>query len=81
MVFRPAGFAFPLSRGRLALDLRRDGSAITTEPGPSDRPRAERGRWSLRDVDLCVETPPPKSRRRTFEIVSLTPERLVVRRK
>ncbi len=81
MVFRPAGFAFPLSRGRFAFQLRKDGSAVTSEPGPADRPRGRKGSWCLKDGDLCLETPAPEPRVRTFEIVSATPEQLVVRRK
>jgi hypothetical protein len=81
MVFRPADFAFPLSRGRFGFQLRKDGSAVTSEPGPTDRPRGRKGSWRLEHGDLRLETPAPEARVRTFEIVSVTPEQLVVRRK
>ena len=80
MVFRPADYVFPLSRGRFAFELREDGSAITSEPGAADRPRAAKGRWSLKDVELCL-TAQAAAKERRFEIVSATRERLVVRRR
>jgi len=49
MVFRPAdsGYAFPPSRGREAIELRPDGSYAGTVPGPTDRPQAAAGEWTV----------------------------------
>lgn len=44
-VYRPVGFAFPLSRGREWLEFYADGSATFSGPGPDDRNRAARGSW------------------------------------
>ncbi len=47
MVFRPATFPFPRSRGRISFDLRRDGTLIGRGIGPTDRRTQETGRWRL----------------------------------
>ncbi len=44
-VYRPAGYAFPRSRGRTAMELRPDGTYIQYDSGPDDRGRAVEGRW------------------------------------
>jgi hypothetical protein len=48
MVYRPADYAFPPSRGREAIELRPDGSYAGTVPGPVDKPVAgDSGEWAL----------------------------------
>ena len=47
MVFRPAGTPLPPSRGRMALELRPDGTFVEGSPGPDDRSRPAAGQWSL----------------------------------
>ncbi len=49
MVFRPADYAFPPSRGREAIELHPDGSYTGSVPGPVDKPEATEGEWSLED--------------------------------
>jgi hypothetical protein len=49
MVFRPAGYAFPPSRGREAFELRPDGSYAGSVPGPVDKPEPTEGEWSLEE--------------------------------
>lgn len=44
-VWRPAGFRFPLARGRDWLELLEDGRAAFTGPGPDDRYREAAGSW------------------------------------
>lgn len=44
-VWRPAGYTFPLSRGRNRFELRNDGSAIFFGPGPDDRGGETSGFW------------------------------------
>jgi hypothetical protein len=45
MVFRPASFKFPPSRGRAGFELRADGSMTEHGPGPVDAPVSVAGRW------------------------------------
>jgi hypothetical protein len=72
-VYRPAGHSFPPARGRRGFDLRPDGSYVAHGPGPADKPSSRPGRWE----------PAGEGRLRLgdeeLEIVSLEPDRLVVR--
>ena len=45
----PAGYAFPPSRGREAIELHPDGSYAGSVPGPVDKPEATEGEWTLED--------------------------------
>lgn len=68
-VWRPAGYPFPLSRGRDWFELREDGSALFSGPGPDDRSRATPGSWRTTGSDEFElrrsENAPP----RRFEVV------------
>jgi hypothetical protein len=44
-VYRPQGFAFPLTRGRDFIEFRADGTAQFYGAGPDDRTRALAGEW------------------------------------
>jgi len=80
-VFRPADHPFPPSRGRRCLDLRSDGSLLETRPGEDDRPAAARGRWTLAGDRLRLfRDATARSPDRELEVVSLTADRLVVKR-
>jgi hypothetical protein len=80
LVFRPADFAFPPSRGRLALELRADGRFVRSGLGPADRPVPSRGRWTLRGDLLTLKDEDDSGAERQMRIASLAPEQLVVRR-
>jgi hypothetical protein len=43
LIYRPASYSFPPSRGRSALDLRPDGTYVESSPGPTDRPEQTSG--------------------------------------
>jgi hypothetical protein len=47
MVFRPDDFEFPPSRGRLALELKEDGTALERGIGPTDVPQEEERAWTV----------------------------------
>ena len=80
-VFRPQGHPLPPSSGRRCLDLRRDGSLKETRPGGDDRPAATHGRWTLTGDCLSLfRDEAARSPDRELEIVSLAPDRLVLRR-
>jgi hypothetical protein len=78
MVFRPAGYGFPPSRGRTGLELRPDGSYVETGIGETDRPGSSGGRWELKDDRLELEG--GSGTGRVLEVVSADENRLVVRR-
>jgi hypothetical protein len=75
-VFRPASYSFPPSRGRSRLELRPDGSYTEETPGPTDRPEAASGRWSLEGGALQLE--PESGTPRVLRVVSAEPDRLVL---
>jgi hypothetical protein len=62
-VYRPAGYKFPLSRGRDALEFRPDGTIVKSGPGADDRSRSAAGEWKSSgdktlDVRLAADSPP-----------------------
>jgi hypothetical protein len=77
MVFRPADWALPPSRGRRSLDLRADGSLVEEAPGPTDRPEEGGGSWELGDEDVLVVRSAAQEPWRA-RVVSVQPDRLVL---
>ncbi|MGA2134557.1 MAG: hypothetical protein ABSH50_19885 [Bryobacteraceae bacterium] len=78
MVFRPATFAFPRSRGRAGYDFRADGSVTVSGPSPEDKQSTTEGHWELPASDTLILTLPNEIRK--LQIVSATPDKLVLRR-
>ena len=78
-VFRPAGFAFPPSRGRRGFELRPDGSYAESAPGPSDRPEEASGTWEL-DDDTLVLSPSDAPGSERLRVTAVDADRLVVAR-
>jgi hypothetical protein len=78
MVFRPASFKLPPSRGRRSIELHSDGTLGHARPGPADRPERGQGRWEIDGDQLRLfrgsATP------EVFLITSASPDRLVLRR-
>jgi hypothetical protein len=54
MVYRPASYSFPPSRGRTSFELRDDGSYVERSPGPVDVPVESKGSWSLEGDRLLL---------------------------
>ena len=54
MVFRPAEVELPPSRGRVAFELRPDGTFVESGIGPTDRSEPASGRWQLEDGEKIV---------------------------
>jgi hypothetical protein len=79
MVFRPASFNFPRSRGRSGFDLKPDGSLVESGPGPTDRRQQSQGTWKL-DGDKLVFYGGSGQPGRVLQIVSAAKDRLVVKR-
>ena len=81
MVFRPAAFSFPRSRGRSAFTLKPDGALVETGIGPTDRRQETQGAWKLENDDTLLFYEKARTKpRRTLKIVSLDKDRLVVKR-
>ncbi|HEY2946522.1 MAG TPA: hypothetical protein VGN09_29080 [Vicinamibacteria bacterium] len=79
MVFRPASFKFPPSRGRRSIDLRRDGTVGHGRPGPTDRRQHSSGRWEIKGHALKLFPASGETPTETLRIVSAAPDRLVLR--
>ena len=79
MVFRPANFSFPRSRGRDSFDLKPD-ALIEHGPGPGDAATETHGTWSVSgDGELSFFHDAGKKAARVLKVVSAKPDRLVVR--
>jgi hypothetical protein len=81
MIFRPKDYQFPPSRGRLAFELRPDGSYVETAIGPADRPEQVTGTWDLTDYNtLAISRSEEDEPKRVMHVASATHDRLVVSR-
>src|SRR5450432_338112 len=81
MVFRPAGFAFPPSRGRSSLDLKPDGSAVEQEIGPDDRRTSGASSWKLQGRELVLSGGASGAvPNRSLQVVSAGGGRLVLKK-
>jgi hypothetical protein len=79
MVFRPADFNFPRSRGRTGFELRPDQSMVEIQPGADDRPEKTQGKWELRPGNkLALFKKGSDQPSRSFKIVSAQSDKLVV---
>ena len=80
MVFRPAGWELPPSRGRVAFELRPDGTMVEGSIAPADGLVEANGSWrTLDDRHIGFFDSAGERLQRTVEIVSAEPDRLVVR--
>jgi len=80
MVFRPSSYAFPLSRGRHGFQLKSDGIAITSGPGPGDASQKTPASWSVgSNGELHIDISSTQESRK-YQIVSAEPDRLVVKK-
>lgn len=77
MVFRPAAFEFPPSRGRRSFELKPDGALLEGRIDPTDRPLETQGTWE-RQGDRLVLHRGPSEASRVMRIVSVEDDRLVV---
>ena len=77
MVFRPAAFKFPPSRGRRSFELKPDGALLEGRIGPTDRPLETQGTWELQGDSLVLHRGPLEAPR-VMRIASVDDDRLVV---
>jgi hypothetical protein len=81
MVFRPATYNFPRSRGRRSFELKPDGSLVEGGIAPDDRRQETQGRWELKDGDtLALYTQSPSEPSRVMHIASVSKDRLVIKK-
>lgn len=79
-VFRPAAYQLPPSRGRFSFELKSDGGLIEHSIGATDRTKTSEGKWHLEDDRQLILSSAQRDSDRIFEIVSVTPEKLVVKK-
>ena len=78
MVFRPASYAFPPSRGRRSFQLKPEGTVVTFGPGPDDRSVQSEGTWQLdADNKLILQT---GTAERAMPLLRVEPNKLVVKK-
>jgi hypothetical protein len=80
MVFRPEGFDFPPSRGRVSFELRADGTFTDRGIGPTDRPHDTSGRWELEGERRVVLREGTGGVRRRLDVETVSEDRLVLRK-
>lgn len=81
MVFRPAEYELPPSRGRAAFELHPDGSFSEAGIGAADVPEEGSGSWELQDDDrIVLSGGAPGGVPREMRIASAEPDRLVIKR-
>jgi hypothetical protein len=81
VIYRPASYKLPRSRGRTGFELRPDGTVRNVGIGPTDIPEETAGSWELEEDDV----PTVRIRLHTGEtqelpILSVKKDRLVVRK-
>ena len=81
MVFRPASYAFPRSRGRQSFQLASGGKLVTSDIGPDDRSIPGQGKWQLEASDnLALERAGPGARKSVMQILEVEPDKLVIKK-
>lgn len=81
MVFRPATFPFPRSRGRNAFDLKQGGKFIDIGIAPTDGNQSSEGTWELDDNNHLILFSDLQSKsKRALQIVSVDKDRLIVKK-
>ena len=78
MVFRPAGTDLPPARGRMAFELRADGTFAETGLGATDVPEEATGNWTLEGDTITLSEGATQGVPREMEVVTADEERLVI---
>lgn len=79
MVYRPATFNFPRSRGRSGFDFRPDGMCTVIGIGPTDRSQTSECRWEVHDAeDVEIIIHLEGDRRRILHVKEIEQDKLVV---
>jgi hypothetical protein len=78
MVFRPAGTDLPPSRGRLAFELRADGTFAETGLGATDVPEEATGSWEIEGATITLSDGATQGVPREMDVKTANTERLVI---
>lgn len=78
MVFRPAGTDLPPSRGRMAFELRADGTFAETGLGATDVPEEATGTWALDGDTITLSKGATQGVPRVMEVVTADQDKLVI---
>ena len=81
MVFRPAGTDLPPARGRMAFELREDGTFAETGLGATDAPEEATGRWTLEGDTITLSEGATQGVPREMQVLTADEERLVIVRR
>lgn len=81
MVFRPAGTDLPPSRGRIAFELRADGTFMETGLGATDVPEEATGSWALTGDTISLSEGATQGVPREMEVVTADEGKLVIRKR
>lgn len=76
MVYRPASYPFPRSRGRSGFELKPDQTLVNIQPGANDAPTATTGTWAVDEANNLLLH--GETSTRTLSIISAGEDRLVV---
>ena len=81
MVFRPAEFTFPRSRGRASFELKTDGTLIDHGIGAGDAATETHGTWSAPTAgEIAFFQGTAKKASRVLTVLRAEPDRLVVKK-
>ncbi len=81
MVFRPASYRLPPARGRVAFELRGDGTFAEAGLGPADVPEQASGTWKLEEGErIVLGEGAVQGVPRVLPIASAEPQRLVIKK-
>lgn len=81
MIFRPASFAFPPSRGRQGFEFRPDRSYVELAIGPTDKQEQSFGHWKIEENNtLVMQKGGSSGPHRVLYIKSASPERLAIQK-
>src|SRR5712672_3089915 len=79
MVYRPASFNFPRSRGRAGFDLRPDRSLVEVGIGPSDKIEERPGTWEFVGGKLVLN-PTSADQPAQLAVISVDKDRLLIKK-
>jgi hypothetical protein len=80
MVFRPATFGFPPSRGRVGFELNPDGSYVDIGIAPADGVLEAHGTWSVDHDILMLSSDAYAEGTRRMRIISLSNDALILQK-
>jgi hypothetical protein len=80
IVYRPASYRFPPSRGRTGFELKPDGTLLQIGISPTDRQQETSGTWKLEDDVLAFYSAARPEPTQRLKIASADANRMVVER-